>query len=107
MNDTEFKKLLGSRIQELRLKKGLTQEQLSEMIDVGERNLSKLECGKIFVKSSTVTKLLSALEVEPQELFDFSTLKQKNEIKKILKNAIDNDLVDIDLLYKIYRSVKI
>ena len=107
MNEFAFKKLFGARIKELRLKKGFTQEKLAEIIDVGERNLSKIECGEIFVKSSTVTKLLSALEVEPQELFDFSTLKQKNEIKKILKNAIDNDLVDIDLLYRIYRSVKI
>lgn len=106
MNEFAFKKLFGARIKELRLKKGLTQEKLAEMIDVGERNLSKIECGTVFVKSSTVTKLLSALEVEPQELFDFSTYKQNKDIKKILKDAIDNDLVDVDLLYKIYRSVK-
>ena len=43
-NNVDIKKLLGKRIKELRQRKNLTQEQLAEMIDVGERNLSKIEC---------------------------------------------------------------
>lgn len=37
MDELEFKKFFGKRIKELRLKNGLTQEQLAEMIEVGER----------------------------------------------------------------------
>lgn len=48
MNELEFKRLLGTRIKELRTKKELTQEELAEKICVGERNLSKIECGEIF-----------------------------------------------------------
>ena len=36
-----MKELLGKRIKELRIKKQLTQEQLAEMTDMGERNLAK------------------------------------------------------------------
>lgn len=36
-----MKELLGKRIKELRTQKQLTQEQLAEMVDMGERNLSK------------------------------------------------------------------
>ena len=50
-NNVDIKKLLRKRIKELRQRKGLTQEQLAEMIDVGERNLSKIECGNNFVIS--------------------------------------------------------
>ena len=106
MNDTEFKKLLGKRIKDLRTKRGMTQEKLAELIDVGERNLSKLECGEIFVKASTVTKILEAFEIKPNELFDFSNYQPDNNIKETLINAINSDLVDVDLLFRIYRSIK-
>ena len=106
MNEPNFKKLFGKRIKELRIKQGLTQEQLAEMIEVGERNLSKIECGNVFVKASTITKLITALKVEPQELFEFSLYQENKNIKQELINAIENDNVDVDLLFRIYRSIK-
>lgn len=106
MDEFELKKFLGARVKELRIKKGLTQEQLAELIGVGERNLSKLECGEIFIKAPTISKLISALNIDIKELFDFSLKKSKSEIKNILKQAIDKDLVDVELLYRIYRSIK-
>ena len=104
MNEFDIKKLFGKRIKELKIKQGLTQEQLAEMIEVGERNLSKIECGNVFVKASTITKLIKALKVEPQELFEFS--QYQNNLKQELITAIQNNDVDVDLLYKIYRSIK-
>ena len=74
-NNTDIKKLLGRRIKELRTKKGLTQEKLAELVGVGERNLSKIECGNNFVTSETLTNILNALEVEPDELFHFQRLR--------------------------------
>lgn len=106
MNEPNFKKLFGKRIKELRIKQGLTQEQLAEMIEVGERNLSKIECGNVFVKASTITKLIKALKVEPQELFEFSQYQEQNNLKQELITAIQNNDVDVDLLFKIYRFIK-
>lgn len=106
MNEPNFKKLFGKRIKELRIKQGLTQEQLAEMIEVGERNLSKIECGNVFVKASTITKLIKALKIEPQELFEFSQYKEQDNIKQELITAIQNNDVDVDLLFRIYRSIK-
>ncbi len=106
MNEFDIKKLFGKRIKELKIKQGLTQEQLAEMIEVGERNLSKIECGNVFVKASTITKLIKALKVEPQELFEFSQYQEQNNLKQELITAIQNNDVDVDLLYKIYRSIK-
>ena len=106
MNEPNFKKLFGKRIKELRIKQGLTQEQLAEMIEVGERNLSKIECGNVFVKASTITKLIKALKVEPQELFEFSQYQEQKNKKQKLITAIQNNDVDVDLLFKIYRSIK-
>lgn len=106
MNEIDVKKLFGQRIKELRLKRGLTQEQLAPLIDVGERNLSKIECGKCFVKAETIARLLNALEVEPKELFDFSVPKDDETLKEILITAIKDNKVNVNLLYRIYRSIE-
>lgn len=105
-NNTDIKKLLGRRIKELRTKKGLTQEKLAELVGVGERNLSKIECGNNFVTSETLTNILNALEVEPSELFNFQHLKNIDELKTELIDAITNEKVDIKLLYQFYNSIK-
>ena len=84
-NNTDIKILLGKRIKELRTKRGLTQEKLSEIVGVGQRNLIKIECGKTFLTSDTLSKLLIALEVEAKELFDFEFSKEKKPKLKRLK----------------------
>ena len=53
-DNADIKKLLGRRIKELRESKDLTQEQLAEKIGIGQRNLSKIECGNNFVTSETL-----------------------------------------------------
>lgn len=101
-----MKKLFGKRIKALRQYKGLTQEKLAEILGIGERNLSKIECGVNFVSADTLEKLAIALDVSIKELFDFEHLKDE-EIQKVeLINAIKKDIVDIDLLYKIYSAIK-
>lgn len=105
-NNTDIKILLGKRIKELRTKRGLTQEKLSEIVGVEQRNLSKIECGKTFLTSDTLSKLLIALEVEAKELFDFEFSKEKETLKEELLNAITNEQVDIDLMYRFYCSIK-
>lgn len=105
-NNIDIKKLLGRRIKELRQRKNLTQEQLAEMIDVGERNLSKIECGNNFVTADTLSKIIIALEVEPTELFNFKHLDKKEDLKKELMEAIRTEQVDIKLMYQFYKSIK-
>lgn len=106
MTQPDIKKLFGKRIKDLRIKMGLTQEQLSEQINIGERNLSKIECGNVFVKASTIANLAKALNIEAQELFNFSQFKGKDFYKKTLIEGIKNDKIDVELLYKIYNSIK-
>lgn len=104
--NTDIKKLLGSRIKKLREKKKLTQEQLSEIIGVGQRNLSKIECGNNFVTAETLSKIINALEVKPAELFMFENKKDKEVLKGELIGAIKNESVDINLLYSLYLAIK-
>ncbi len=101
-----MKKLLGKRIKELRLRKKYTQEELSEILGIGERNLSKIECGVNFVSAETLEKLASALDVDYKDIFDFEHLVDTINKKEELLYSIKNETVDIDLLYKIYCAIK-
>ena len=101
--ENNLKVLLGKRIKELRNKKGLTQEELAELVGVGERNLSKIECGNNFVTAETLSKILIALDVEAKDLFDYEHHKTKELQKNELINALKTDNVNVELLYKLYK----
>lgn len=101
-----MKQLLGKRIREIRMQRQLTQEQLAEKIGIGERNLSKIECGTNFVSATTLDKIVKALEVSPKELFDFEHLQKDSIKKEELIKSISNDTVDLELLYRIYQAIK-
>jgi len=105
VENQDIKRLLGKRIKELRVKKGMTQEQFAEMLSMGERNVSKIECGANFVTSATLGKILNVLEINAKELFDFEHHKDSKEMKKELLSAIKNETIDIKLFYKIYKAL--
>lgn len=104
--DIDIKKLFGERLKELRVKKGLTQEELAELINVGDRNLSKIERGKSFVKAETIAKIVVALNIKPKDLFDFNLFNDDEISKETLINAINDNKVNINLLYRIYKSIE-
>ena len=102
----DIKKLLGKRIKEIRTKQGLTQEFLAEKIGVGQRNLSKIECGSNFVTSETLSRILSALNVEAKELFNFCHNNDRECLKRELIQAITNETIDLNLMYRFYEAIK-
>ena len=105
-SSTDIKNLLGKRIKELRKQQNLTQEQLAEKMNIDQRNLSKIECGNNFITSDTLSRIVSALNIEPSELFTFKHLQEENVLKEELLNAIKNNNADIRLLYQLYSAIK-
>lgn len=47
---TDIKELTGKRIKELRLKKGLKQSELAELVSLEPRSISRIESGHHFPK---------------------------------------------------------
>ena len=76
------------------------------MIDIAERNLSKIECGKSFIRAEKIGKLAEALGVTPKDLFDFSHQKDLNEIRDELISAIQSDNKNLRILYQLYNIIK-
>lgn len=64
-----MEKIIGKRIQELRKKRGITQEQLSEAVEISPHYLSALERGIYNIKLETLVKMLNFLDCSADEVF--------------------------------------
>ena len=84
----------GQNLKFLRKERKLTQEQLSEMINLDIRQYSRVETGNGFPSLSTLEKLCKTLDINPAILFDSSADKEvfkrkspENELYVKLKNV--------------------
>ena len=59
---------IGANIKEMRERRGLTQEQLSELIGIGVKSLSAIERGAVGISLSTLRKVCNALSVSSDAL---------------------------------------
>ena len=95
----------GKRLKEIRKRKGLTQEQLADLMGMEVNNISYLEQGKHLPKKENLEKLCQALDVEPKELFDFGYMKTKAEIITELNETINSmSLKDLQYFKKVIDS---
>lgn len=103
---SKLKELLGKRIKEIRLAKNLTQEQLSELTNIGSSSISKIESGIYHPTDDNLEKIANALKVEPYKLYMYEQHKSiaelKHDIKMMIDNATDEEL---RLVFKILNSI--
>lgn len=102
----DIKKELGEKIKRVRKARGITQEQLAEMIDISPRSLSNIEVGGCFVKSETLEKIIDALNITTEELFANEHIKSNVELLKDIYSYINQVKNDNKILSKIYRILK-
>jgi transcriptional regulator with XRE-family HTH domain len=76
-----LKKLLGARIKELRKLNKLSQEQLSEKIDIDPKHLSRIEVGNSYPSLDTLESIANALKVEIKDFFEFHPRKTHKELR--------------------------
>lgn len=103
-----IKEKLGRRIAELRRQYNMSQEELSEKLDISQKSLSKIETGRNFLTSETLEKLLSVFNMKSHELFDFEHLGKKTDLLEDIKNYINNiknDSNSLIVLHKITQAL--
>lgn len=69
MDEKEFLLRFGKNLKIQRIKKGYTQEQLAEIVDMHEKHIGKIETGHQNVTLRTVNRLATALEIDPLRFF--------------------------------------
>lgn len=101
----ELKKNIGKRIKEIRKKRGLSQERLSELVDIEQNTLSYIETGNNFCSAETLDKIIKALDIEPQELFDFGHYKNNAELIDEINNLLNKNPEKIPEFYRILKAI--
>lgn len=62
--------IIASKLKELRIASGLTQEQLSQIIGISRVNYTRYETGKVRPDYETLIKIADYYDVSLDELFD-------------------------------------
>lgn len=84
--EESLQKFIGKRIRLLRLQKGLTQEQVEEMADLGTNYVYKLEHLETNIKINTLEKVMTALDSDIASFFDITPKDEDPNIADLVSN---------------------
>lgn len=97
---------LGRRIRELRLKQGLSQEELCNKTDGLEPTyLSKIETGKYTPSLQTFVKIVNALNIGFDTFFEYEHLLSEKEIDSVISS--DYNTLSLKKKRTLYRYIQI
>ena len=80
---------IGKFISDERRAKGYTQKQLSELLGISDKTISKWECGNGFPEASLLLPLCNELEITVNELLTGERISQQNYKKKAEENMVN------------------
>lgn len=91
MDGKTIKQILGSSIKELRTNKGITQEKLAELLELGVNTTNRIETGTSFITSETFAKLCNIFDVHPSVLLSAKPnhiLKEHSDYIKAINGSL-------------------
>lgn len=99
------KTLLGKRIKELRLRKGLSQETLAELAEIEPTSLSNIENGRNYPSFGTLEKIMKQLETNFSNVFDFSQHGDPDDLIKEINNLLHENPEKLKDAYKLIKAL--
>lgn len=95
------KQYIAKKIKEYRKKSGLTQAELAEKIDIGTKQVSRIEIAEFYPSLSTFFKIVDVLNIDIND-FVVNLPEDKNKIRRklldVIYNATDDELDFYDRL---------
>lgn len=82
-------KTIGNFIRKIRKSKGITQEELSDLLGVSQSTYQRIESGKTYSWTTHLEKLSQILEFKPKDLFS-----AKENIGTIIISSISKKLIE-------------
>ena len=101
------KEIIGRRIANARKASQMTQAEFSEKIDISEKYLSRIECGKQLPSIVIVAKMCEVLNISVDELLAQSNIYNKNKgVQNEVGNLSKYDQDQIIEIIKIIINIK-
>ncbi|MBD8963876.1 MAG: helix-turn-helix transcriptional regulator [Candidatus Gastranaerophilaceae bacterium] len=102
----DTKHLLGKRLKEIRKKKGLSQEQLAEMVGFESSNsISNVENGYNYPSIQNLEKMLKALNCSFPAIFTFEQHQETEVLIKKINELLINNPEKVSDFYKILKAL--
>src|SRR5271163_4362270 len=86
-SDEDFLRILGTRVRELRSRRGMTRKMMAQESDVSERHLAQLELGDGNVSIVLLRRIATALNVSLADLFAADATD--SDAKRSIQNVLD------------------
>ena len=87
---------IGQKIKSARLAKGMTQQELGELLGVQKSAIAKYESGRVVnIKRSTLKKISDILGIRPSELIFDANTNPKEMAERHFEMIMDEDLSEI------------
>jgi transcriptional regulator with XRE-family HTH domain len=100
----DVRRLVGDRVQVLRKRKGLSQEELAGRVGIDTKSLSRLERGAHYPSLETLEKIRGEIGVELKDFFDFDERPSAEEMRDYLLRVATN--ADHGTLVKVVDAVR-
>lgn len=102
---SKYCKVFGKNLRKYRKLKGLSQEKLAELLCIGSKSISPVECGYRSFSFKLIEKVSEVLEIEPYQLFitDSGDVEVSDDMKRnqILKRLERCDREKLDAFYDV------
>ncbi len=98
--------LFGKRLKEIRNDKGLTQQELAELLDLQPNTIAQIEIGYKAASFDTIEKISKKLNISYFELFDFEETQSRNVLYRKITKLIDSmDKKNLELSFSLLEQV--
>ena len=102
----DIKKLFGKKVKEKRTNLRLTQKQLAEKAGISPKSLSQIELGNNFISAENLDALCKALQVMPNQLFEFEDKKSSAVDLEIIFSRLKSNSKLLDKIAKIIEIIE-
>lgn len=89
---------LSVRIKGIRLKKGLSQEEVAEKLGMNQSNYARLENGKTDIKFERLAQIAKALEMSVGTLLDYDEKAELTEDARFYFDSLQEKIKEIEKL---------
>lgn len=104
--DMDIKEMIGARLKAIRTSKGITQEQLSEMVGINPKYLSSIERGKENPTLNTFLKLAETLNAGLYEIFSGIEVEDPKNRRALIDSLLEKaDDEQLKLAYQVFSTI--
>ena len=99
------KVLVGKRLRELRIRKGIKQEKLAEMVGMEPTSISNIETGKNYPSFLNLEKIINVLGVTFLDVFQFEHQQESKDLIAEINKMLYQNPEKVQDAYKILKAL--